>query len=49
MTGPPVTLRPPAVWFAYTLDRKSIHSQTHLAKFKGVLQADACAGFDALF
>ena len=40
---------PPAVWFAYTPDRKSIHPQTHLAKFEGVLQADAYAGFNALF
>jgi len=40
---------PPAVWFAYTPDRKGIHPQTHLAKFKGVLQADAYAGFNALY
>src|SRR5476649_2943730 len=40
---------PPAVWFAYTPDRKGIHPQTHLAKFEGVLQADAYAGFNALF
>jgi hypothetical protein len=26
---------PAAVWFAYTPDRKGIHPQTHLAKFKG--------------
>jgi transposase len=40
---------PAAVWFAYTPDRKGIHPQTHLAHFKGVLQADAYAGFNALF
>ena len=40
---------PPAVWFAYSPDRKGIHPQTHLAKFEGVLQADAYAGFNALF
>jgi transposase len=40
---------PAAVWFAYTPDRKGIHPQTHLAKFKGVLQADAYAGFNALY
>lgn len=40
---------PPAVWFAYTPDRRGIHPQTHLANFKGVLQADAYAGFNALF
>ena len=41
-------LSPPAVWFAYSPDRKGIHPQTHLAKFEGVLQADAYAGFNAL-
>ena len=40
---------PPAVWFAYSPDRKGIHPQTHLAQFKGVLQADAYAGFNALY
>lgn len=40
---------PQAVWFAYSPDRKGIHPQRHLAKFKGVLQADAYAGFDALY
>jgi transposase len=42
-------MTPPAVWFTYTPDRKGIHPQTHLADFKGVLQADAYAGFNALF
>ncbi|WP_255419214.1 IS66 family transposase [Glaciimonas sp. PCH181] len=41
--------RCPAVWFAYTPDRKGIHPQTHLAKFAGVLQADAYAGFNAIY
>ncbi len=40
---------PPAVWFAYSPDRKGIHPQSHLAQFKGVLQADAYAGFNALY
>ncbi|MEB0134598.1 IS66 family transposase [Actimicrobium sp. CCC2.4] len=39
----------PAVWFAYTPDRKGIHPQTHLAGFHGILQADAYAGFDAIY
>jgi len=47
-TARPVTC-PPAVWFAYSSDRKGIHPQTHLAKFEGVLQADAYAGFNALY
>jgi transposase len=40
---------PAAVWFAYTPDRKGIHPKTHLANFEGVLQADAYAGFNALY
>ncbi len=39
----------PAVWFAYTPDRKGIHPQTHLAGFHGILQADAYAGFNAIY
>jgi transposase len=40
---------PPAVWFAYSPDRKGIHPHTHLKHFSGVLQADGYAGFDRLF
>lgn len=40
---------PAAVWFAYSPDRKGIHPQTHLAKFTGILQVDAFAGFNLLF
>jgi transposase len=40
---------PAAVWFAYSPDRKGIRPQTHLAGFRGVLQADAYAGFNALY
>lgn len=40
---------PAAVWFAYSPDRKGIHPQNHLAGFSGVLQADAYAGFNALY
>jgi transposase len=40
---------PPAVWFAYTPNRQGQHPQSHLAEFSGVLQADAYAGFNALF
>lgn len=39
---------PPAVWFAYSEDRKGRHPREHLKSFQGVLQADAYAGFDAL-
>ncbi|MBK0019541.1 IS66 family transposase, partial [Kosakonia sp. S42] len=40
---------PAAVWFTYTPDRKGIHPQRHLAGYSGVLQADAYAGYDALY
>lgn len=40
---------PPAVWFAYTPNRQGLHPQSHLAGLRGVLQADAYAGFNALF
>lgn len=39
----------PAVWFAYSPDRKGLHPQIHLAGFSGVLQADAYAGFNELY
>jgi transposase len=40
---------PPAAWFAYTPDRKGEHPQAHLSDFRGMLQADAYAGFDAIY
>ena len=40
---------PPAVWFAYSPDRKGEHPQGHLHAFTGTLQADAYAGFDAVY
>jgi len=39
---------PPAVWFAYSPDRKGEHPERHLKHYKGVLQADAYAGFNAI-
>lgn len=39
----------PAVWFAYSPDRKGQHPQKHLAEFTGILQADAFAGFNKLY
>jgi transposase len=41
--------QPPAVWFAYSPNRQGVHPQAHLTDFKGVLQADAYAGFNELF
>ena len=40
---------PAAVWFAYSPNRRGEHPQAHLKSFKGVLQADAYGGFDALY
>jgi transposase len=39
----------PAVWFAYSEDRKGEHPRQHLKMFKGALQADAYAGFHHLY
>jgi transposase len=41
--------QPPAVWFDYTRDRKGIHPQTCLKDYRGIVQADAYAGFDKLY
>jgi len=35
----------PAVWFAYTENRKREHPQRHLARHCGILQADAYGGY----
>jgi transposase len=42
-------LTPPAVWFAYSPDRKGLHPRAHLKEFCGILQADGYAGFDKLY
>src|SRR6266567_2913599 len=39
----------PAVWFAYSPDRKGEHPERHLQKFRGTLQTDAYAGFNQLY
>jgi transposase len=39
----------PAVWFAYSPDRKGDHPQQHLKGFQGILQADGYAGFNRLY
>src|SRR5215218_4175126 len=40
---------PPAVAFFYSPDRSGEHPERHLAGFKGILQADAYAGFNRLY
>src|SRR5471032_3186636 len=37
--------KPAAVWFAYSANREGLHPQRHLASFRGILQADAYAGY----
>ena len=39
----------PAVWFAYSPDRKGEHPAQHLKNYKGILQADGYAGFNKLY
>jgi hypothetical protein len=39
----------PAVWFAYSENRKGEHPRGHLKNFHGALQADAYAGFHHLY
>jgi transposase len=36
-------------WYRYSADRKGTHPRDHLARFAGILQADAYAGFAALY
>ena len=40
---------PPAVWFQCSADRKGEHPARHLKKFRGILQADAYSGYNALY
>ena len=40
---------PPAALFYYSRDRRGEHPQTHLANYRGILQADAFAGYNKLY
>lgn len=40
---------PPAAVFHYSRDRGGVHPEAHLARFAGVLQADAFAGYNRLY
>jgi hypothetical protein len=40
---------PPAAVYFYSADRAAIHPEQHLAGYSGILQADAYAGFNALY
>ena len=39
----------PAVWFAYSPDRRGEHPQRHLENFTGILQADGYAGYSKIY
>jgi transposase len=40
---------PPAAVYYYSRDRRGEHPQQHLARWTGILQADAYGGYDALY
>ena len=40
---------PPAVLYRYSADRKGEHPRTHLAGFRGILQADGYTGYAGLY
>ncbi len=40
---------PPAVLFRYSPDRRGEHPESHLQSFRGILHADAYAGFERLY
>jgi transposase len=40
---------PPAAIFHYSRDRRGEHPQRHLSEYRGILQADAYAGFNDLY
>jgi transposase len=40
---------PPAAVYYFSADREGVHPQSHLARFHGVLQADAYGGYKALY
>lgn len=46
---PAASRDPPAVWYRYSPNRRGEHPQTHLRHFRGILQADAYAGFGPLY
>ena len=40
---------PPAAWYRYSPDRRGEHPQDHLSHYRGILQADAYAGYGKLY
>jgi transposase len=48
-TGHRADTTAPAVWFAYSPDRKGENQRQHVKLYRGALQADAYAGFQHLY
>jgi transposase len=46
---PSASTAAPAVWFRYSANRRGEHPAGHLKDFRGVLQADAFAGYNELY
>lgn len=40
---------PPAVWYRYSPDRQGVHPREHLARYRGILQADGYGGYAAIY
>ena len=40
---------PPAAWYRYSADRKGERPRSHLANYRGILQADGYAGYARLY
>ena len=49
MTARSAAQAPPAVLYRYSPDRKGEHPRTHLAGFRGILQADGYTGYAGLY
>lgn len=46
---PCASLDPPAAWFQYSPNRGGEHPRVHLKSYRGILQADAYAGYEKLY
>lgn len=46
---PAASTQAPAAWYRYSPNRKGEHPQAHLANYRGILQADAYAGYTRIY
>ncbi len=46
---PAGSTEPPAAWYRYSPNRRGEHPQQHLAKYNGILQADAYGGYGKIY